>query len=50
MIKMVIEMPLIIFTIKYLIGEEKPDGVSRGEEKRVINHLRSGRPVGSLLK
>jgi hypothetical protein len=30
---MVIYMPLIIFTIVNLSGEEKPDGIPEGEEK-----------------
>ena len=30
-------MFLIMFTIVNFYGEEKPDGVPEGEEKRVIN-------------
>jgi hypothetical protein len=33
---MVIHMSLIIFTVVYLSGEEKPDGVPEGEDKTVI--------------
>jgi hypothetical protein len=33
---MVNDMPLIIFTIGIIGGEEKPDGIPEGEEKQLL--------------